>query len=163
MNDKERSLHRVRFHVQFRSKVVLNYLPDYLKLPPKKPTSSLYEKLQNLRKALHNFSVNYLPGLINKPQPTNKKKEAIPGQTKIHIDSALFPPAKTYVTKIEAVDPKDGQIKTYFGPDIVANSEEEADWLIKNTGLNYCEIVGEMIGRYDTNGQSVPFGIERMN
>jgi hypothetical protein len=163
MNNKERSLHRVRFHVQFRSKVVLNYLPDYLKLPPKKPTSSLYEKLQNLRKALHNFSVNYLPRLINKAQPTNKKKELNPSPTKTHIDAALLPATKTYVTKIEAVDPKDGQIKTYFGPDIVANSEEEADWLIKNTGLNYCEIVGEMIGRYDTNGQSVPFGIERMN
>jgi hypothetical protein len=156
----------VRFHVQFRSKVVLNYLPDYLKLTPKKPTSSLYEKLQSLRRALHNFSINYLLWLLNqanKPQPTNKKKELNPSPTKTHIDAALFPPAKTYVTKIEAVDPIDGQIKTYFGPDIVANSEQEADWLIKNTGLNYCEIVGEMIGRYDTNGQSVPFGIERMN
>lgn len=62
---------------------------------------------------------------------------------------------KLFVTQICAVDPKDGSFKHYSGPHIVARDKHEAQGLIDNTGLGYCEILGELIGLIDNDGNDV--------
>lgn len=62
---------------------------------------------------------------------------------------------KMFVTQVTAMDAKDGRLKSYSGPHIVARDKEEAQVLIDNTGLGYCEILGELIGLIDTEGNDV--------
>lgn len=50
-----------------------------------------------------------------------------------------------YLTEIEAIDPKDGQIKKWCGPEIKAITLEEAEKYRSNNGLGYCKIVGELV------------------
>lgn len=62
---------------------------------------------------------------------------------------------KIYVTELWAIDPTDHVLKSWSGPDIIAKSEEEAQGLIQNTGLGYCQIIGELQGLIDTKGNDV--------
>ena len=39
-----------------------------------------------------------------------------------------------FITKLEAIDPKDGKLKTWLGPIIEADSWEQAEELIKDRG-----------------------------
>lgn len=62
---------------------------------------------------------------------------------------------KLFVTQICAVNPKDGSFKHFSGPHIVAKDKSEAQGLVDNTGLGYCEIIGELIGMIDNDGNDV--------
>lgn len=45
-------------------------------------------------------------------------------------------------TKIIAIDPRDGELKEWDGPGIVATSFEDAVRITLNEGMGYCEVVG---------------------
>lgn len=77
---------------------------------------------------------------------TNKSKD---------VTKALSEENKIFVTEISAFDPIDSALKTWSGPNIIAKSEEEADFLIQNTGLGYCKVIGELAGLIDTDGNDV--------
>lgn len=62
---------------------------------------------------------------------------------------------KLFVTQITAMDPKTGMLRSYSGPHIIAVDKKEAQGLIDNTGQGYCEIIGELIGMIDTQGNDV--------
>lgn len=49
---------------------------------------------------------------------------------------------KLYLTQIQAVDPNDGELKTWAGPPIPADSYEEAVRYAQNNGLGYLVILG---------------------
>ena len=51
---------------------------------------------------------------------------------------------KTYVTKMQAIDKSDGQIKTFFGKNILANSWDEAEKICE-THLPYLSVHGELV------------------
>ena len=47
-----------------------------------------------------------------------------------------------YLTELTALDPYDGQIKTWAGPNVTAASEEEAKGILQGMGLGYCRVIG---------------------
>lgn len=53
---------------------------------------------------------------------------------------------KLFATQIRAVDPADGELKTWAGPYIEAYSHADADLIRNKEGLGYCEVVGEVVG-----------------
>lgn len=50
-----------------------------------------------------------------------------------------------WLTEIRAVDPVDGQMKTWAGPDVPGNSREEAERYCQENGLGYCEVIGSLV------------------
>ena len=50
-----------------------------------------------------------------------------------------------FTTEIIAKDPKDGIMKKWSGPNIPADTWEEAEWFIQKYGLGYCKITGQLI------------------
>ena len=62
---------------------------------------------------------------------------------------------KMFVTEICAVCPIDGKVKYFSGPYISAKSIEDATWMLQNTGLGYCKVLGELVGLIDNNGTDV--------
>ena len=96
----------------------------------------------------------------NKAQADNKaKKEAKTGIEASRKDKqeirSIAEGYKMYVTQVTAMDVKDGRLRSFSGPHIVARNQVEAQGLIDNTGLGYCEILGELIGLIDTDGNDV--------
>ena len=55
---------------------------------------------------------------------------------------------KKFTTKIRAIDPEDGKLKTWSGPYIDAETEEEAIRYCKEH-LGYCEVDGRLISTVD--------------
>lgn len=112
----------------------------------------------------HNY--RFRPAIEIKTEVKNKETKAISktGQSTKDRQKHLSQPAqernihqeyKLFVTQICAVNPKDGSFKHYSGPHIVARDKQEAQGLIDNTGLGYCEILGELIGMIDGDGNDV--------
>lgn len=54
-----------------------------------------------------------------------------------------------WLTKIKAIDPETGELKTWSGPKITAFTFKEAQEICKEIG--YCEIDGLFIGEADRN------------
>lgn len=50
-----------------------------------------------------------------------------------------------YTTKIRALDPEDGEMKTWCGPNIEAISWGMAKQYCDLNGLGYCEIDGQLV------------------
>lgn len=51
---------------------------------------------------------------------------------------------KKYSTHIRAIDPLDGKLKAWAGPDVPGNNEDEAALFCANNGLGYLHIIGEV-------------------
>lgn len=49
---------------------------------------------------------------------------------------------KQYTTIIKAIDPKDGQMKTWSGPKVQAKSFAGAARFCQKNGLGYCKVDG---------------------
>lgn len=52
---------------------------------------------------------------------------------------------KTYLTEIKAIDPLDGELKTFGGPNIISLTPKLAEEYLQLNGLGYCKIIGELI------------------
>ncbi len=52
---------------------------------------------------------------------------------------------KLYTTKIKAICPKDGELKTYAGPNVPGITFNDARQYCERNGLGYCEVDGELI------------------
>lgn len=55
---------------------------------------------------------------------------------------------KKYTTKIRAIDPTDGKLKTWSGPYIDANTKDEAVQYCKEH-LGYCKVDGQLLCTVD--------------
>lgn len=54
-----------------------------------------------------------------------------------------------FVTEISAFDPQTGQLCTWAGPDVEAESAEAAAEFCQQNGLGYCRIAGEWVDEID--------------
>jgi hypothetical protein len=52
---------------------------------------------------------------------------------------------RKWITSIRAIDPYDGELKTWMGPVIEAISIDDAWNYLEDNGLGYCSIDGELI------------------
>lgn len=52
---------------------------------------------------------------------------------------------KVFVTQIDAVDSTDGVLKGWFGPQVLAESQKDAEVYCQNNGLGYCKVIGELV------------------
>lgn len=64
-----------------------------------------------------------------------------------------------YTTEIRAIDPTDGELKTWCGPNIPAISFSDAKAYCQHNGLGYCKVTGKLVTEIGTkieNGRIVP-------
>lgn len=54
-----------------------------------------------------------------------------------------------FSTKLQAIDPKDGQLKTWGGPNIEAITTGEARHIINEMGAGYLELDGMIVQELD--------------
>lgn len=57
---------------------------------------------------------------------------------------------KLFTTTIRAIDPADGEMKLWFGPNVPGISFADARWFCDNNDLGYCEILGELVAEIPT-------------
>lgn len=60
-----------------------------------------------------------------------------------------------FSTKIKAIDPKDGEMKTWSGPVIDAISYQDAEYYCQENGLGYCEVDGILVSEIPTKSDGV--------
>ncbi len=51
---------------------------------------------------------------------------------------------KKFTTEIRAIDPLDGELKLWQGPNVESLNWEAAELYCQNNGLGYCKVVGEL-------------------
>lgn len=49
-----------------------------------------------------------------------------------------------WATEIKAIDPVDGEMKTWVGPHVEGTTTEEAKQYCQDNGLGYCDVVGQV-------------------
>lgn len=57
-----------------------------------------------------------------------------------------------FTTKIKAIDPKDGELKTWCGPHIEALNFTDAQRQCELNGLGYCEVDGMLVSEISHDG-----------
>ena len=62
---------------------------------------------------------------------------------------------KLYCTEIKAIDPVDGELKTYGGPRIPAISFQDAEDYCHNNGLGYCRVIGVLMAVIPTKEDGI--------
>ena len=55
------------------------------------------------------------------------------------------------MTLIQAIDPKDGNLKTFYGDYIEATDENEAQNILDETGRGYMKVSGVLVEEQDTD------------
>jgi len=50
-----------------------------------------------------------------------------------------------WLTEIEAVDSKDGELKLWAGPKVWAKTIEDAQLFLDTNGLGYCKVIGRFL------------------
>lgn len=50
-----------------------------------------------------------------------------------------------WVTEIHAIDPVDGILKTWRGPNVLGINYEDAERYCQHNGLGYCKVIGELV------------------
>lgn len=56
---------------------------------------------------------------------------------------------KLWTTTISAIDPMDGTLKKWIGPNVPGETRESAFSYCQKNGLGYCEISGQLIATID--------------
>lgn len=51
-----------------------------------------------------------------------------------------------YITQIKAIDPADGEMKIWSGPNVPGITPTDAQEYCNANGIGYCEVVSEYIG-----------------
>lgn len=62
---------------------------------------------------------------------------------------------RMWVTTIRAIDPKDGQLKTWGGQYVPGITKEDAERYCQENELGYCEVDGELIAVIPTKSDGV--------
>jgi hypothetical protein len=52
---------------------------------------------------------------------------------------------KRWCTEIKAIDPSDQVMKTWCGPNVPGETEDQARKYCDDNGLGYCKIIGELV------------------
>ena len=52
---------------------------------------------------------------------------------------------KLFTTKIKAIDPRDGKLKIWLGPNVPGLSFEDAEMHCQQNRLGYCKVIGEIV------------------
>jgi len=60
-----------------------------------------------------------------------------------------------WITEIKAVDPATGEIETWAGPRIQADTKEDARNYCDSNGLGYCKIIGKFISEVKVTEQLI--------
>ena len=60
-----------------------------------------------------------------------------------------------FITQIRAVDPLNGELRTWAGPEINAISWSLAEQYLQNNGLGYCKIVGVLHSEFPEDGEGL--------
>lgn len=55
-----------------------------------------------------------------------------------------------WTTTIQAIDPLDGEIKTWGGPNVPGINWQDAKDYLQRNGLGYCDIDGELVEEIPT-------------
>lgn len=55
----------------------------------------------------------------------------------------------TFITSIQAIDPRDGELKEWAGPNIKAISFEDAERYCQENGFGYCKVIGVLVTEID--------------
>lgn len=56
---------------------------------------------------------------------------------------------KLWVTEIRAIDPNDGELKTWAGPHVPGITWRFAEEYCQNHGLGYCKVIGELVAEIE--------------
>ena len=56
---------------------------------------------------------------------------------------------------IVAIDPKDGTLKKWNGPEISAPDRKTAEAYLELSGLGYCRLIGELLLELDEEGNEL--------
>lgn len=62
-----------------------------------------------------------------------------------------------FTTIIKAIDPKDGELKTWCGPYIEALSFTDAQRQCELNGLGYCKVDGVLVVEVSQNGEKTKY------
>ena len=57
---------------------------------------------------------------------------------------------KLFTTTIKAIDPSDGELKLWGGPNVPGISFKDARQYCDENGLGYCDILGELVAEIPT-------------
>lgn len=52
---------------------------------------------------------------------------------------------RMWVTEIQAIDPVDGVLKSWCGPNVPGINQEDAERYCQQNGLGYCAVIGELV------------------
>lgn len=52
---------------------------------------------------------------------------------------------RMWVTLIKAIDPSNGQLKTWGGPNVPGINHEDAERYCQQNELGYCQVLGELV------------------
>ena len=55
---------------------------------------------------------------------------------------------RRWFTSITAIDPRNGCLCNWKGPDIIAESRDLAQAFCNESGRGYCVVIGEYVGKY---------------
>lgn len=70
----------------------------------------------------------------------------------------------TYTTKIQAINPKTGELLTWFGPNVQAISFTHAQEILDNNYLGYCKVDELLIQEIDIEtNQITNYNQDRLN
>ena len=71
---------------------------------------------------------------------------------------------RVWLTEIRAIDPWDGEMKTWAGPSIEAPNWSMAEKILQLTGRGYATVIGELVSKKNEDlSNEVDYGIISQN
>lgn len=152
MKHQKRSLHRIAYFAQVRNRRAL--LIGWHKLgniaPQKEePAPNIRIKRSTKSSGIFQKFKSSLRSLIMRPDTYRSFSVCQP-----NIEASIIA-KKRFATKLKAIDSKDGKIKVFLGPEIIASDLETAQRLLDYNGQEYLEIIGELTAAYNFVGADV--------
>lgn len=152
MKHQKRSLHRIAYFAQVRNRRAL--LIGWHKLENTAPQSKVHSTGILTRRSakpsgiFQKFKAS-LRSLIMRPDTYRSFPLYQPS-----IEASIIA-KKRFATKLKAIDFKDGKIKVFLGPEVIASDLEAAQRLLDYNGQEYLEIIGELTAAYNFVGADV--------
>jgi hypothetical protein len=70
---------------------------------------------------------------------------------------------KKWCTELRAIDPKDGELKTWCGPIVEGLTQGLAEKWCQENGLGYLKIAGELVAEVDWEGNVIDHELPQQN